>query len=140
MKVGGIAGFFAFLAVFLFIFVFSMGFAAQDTIDVNVTIGSTSEITVSPNILNWTDVSLGAAATVQYFTVENTGSVNVTNLYVYSGVLTDEVVRPYGLGNASNYSAAAVITLNNLSGNTLYFVGRTEWNWTEIIQNINTTN
>jgi hypothetical protein len=113
---------------------------SNDTMDVNITIGSYSEITVLPAVLNWTDVQLGQVAGNRSVSIENTGSVNVTQLYVYGDALTDEVARPYGSSNASNYSAASVITVNNARGAEFYFVGRIEWNWTENIQNMNTTN
>ena len=140
MKNKKVAWFFFLLAMFIFAAITSRGFAAQDTMDVNITINATSEITVLPYVINWTDVSLGATAGNKSVSVENTGSVNVTNLYVYGDGWTDEIVRPYGLDNASNYSAAAVIAINNVTGERYFYVGRIEWNWTELIQNLNMTN
>jgi hypothetical protein len=141
MHVKMAAGFLAvFALVSLFLLGSSIGFAAQDTMDVNITIESSSEITVLPSVLNWTDVALGAVAGSKAVSVKNTGSVNVTQLYVYGDAITDEAARPYGLPNASDYAAASVITINNGTGNQEYFIGRIEWNWTEDISNLNTTN
>ena len=62
MKNKKVPWFFFLLALCIFAAITSRCFAAQDTMDVNITINATSEITVIPSILNWTDVSLGATA------------------------------------------------------------------------------
>jgi hypothetical protein len=125
---------------FAFSVLASQAFAASATMDANVTISSVSEISVKPTILNWTNVALGAVGGNKTLTVENTGSVNVTDLYAYPDTVTDEGLRPYGNDSANAYSTGSVLTLSNFTIAQYFFMGRLEWNWTEAIQNLNTTN
>jgi len=108
-----------------------------DTITVNVTVAPVAEITVVPEYLEWTNLNPGSAGSPQVVDVKNTGSVNVTNLYIYASTLTDEQTRPYGTGDPRNYSAAGVIVVSNESEAIPQFVGRIEWNWTDSISNAN---
>ena len=110
--------------------------AAETTanITVNVTVLAVAEITVVPNYLNWT-LYPGVAGIQQWVEVKNTGSINVSNLYIYASTLDDETVRPYGTGDPSKYSAASVIVVRGDEGNAPQFVGRLEWNWTSDISN-----
>ena len=101
-------------------------------ITVNVTVAAVAEITVVPNYLNWT-VNPGYAGTVQYVDVKNTGSLNVSNIYIYASTLTDETTRPYGTGDPNKYSAAGLIVVKGDPDNLPKFVGRVEWNWTDDI-------
>jgi len=102
-------------------------------ITVNVTVAAVAEITVVPNYLNWTNIYPGSAGVVQTVDVKNTGSLNVSNIYIYASTLTDETTRPYGTGDPSKYSAAGVIVVKGDSDNVPKFVGRIEWNWTDAI-------
>jgi hypothetical protein len=120
--------------------IISQAFAATSTMDANVTISSVSEITVSPTTLNWTNVALGAAGGAKALNVKNTGSVNVTDLYVYPDTITDEGLRPYGNGSSAAYAAGGIISISNITTAQYFFLGRLEWNWTESLQNLNTTN
>jgi hypothetical protein len=104
--------------------------AGSNSTTVNVSIGSVSEITVSPTALNWTGVSPGTQGVMQSLNIKNTGSLNVTNIYAYVSSLSDEPNRPYGTGNAANYSTGALITFKNSTNTNYYFAGRIEWNWT----------
>lgn len=103
------------------------------TIDVNVT--QWASITVWPETLNWTTVSTGSAGGLQYLTIKNVGSLNVSQIYSYVDTLTTEASRPYGSGDPKSYSAGGVITLKNETDSNYYFAGRIEWNWTQDIPN-----
>jgi hypothetical protein len=113
--------------------------AASATLDANVTIESISEIIVYPNTLNWTSVSLGAPGGVKSITVENTGSENVTQLYVYPDTLSDEAIRPYGNDSSDAYATGGVLVIQNETDPFYYFAGRLEWNWSTSISALNTS-
>jgi hypothetical protein len=102
-------------------------------ITVNVTVAPVAEITVVPYYLNWTNIYPGYAGAVQAVDVKNTGSLNVSNIYIYASTLDDETTRPYGTGDPSKYSAAGVIVVKGGSDNVPKFIGRIEWNWTDAI-------
>jgi len=117
---------------------------ADKTATVEVTVEEYAEITVSPTTLNWSSVNTGSTGGWKNLTVTNTGTVNVTDLYVYADTLTDEVTRPYGIDNPQVYAAGGVITIINESGfagsEKFYFAGRAEWNWTEYLTNTDLSN
>ena len=123
---------------------------ANKTVTVEVTISEYAEITVLPTSLNWSAVNVGQTGGWKNLTVINTGTVNVTDLYVYADTLTDEVTRPYSIDNPQVYSAGGVITIINETGfnwtdgtlqpEKFYFTGRVEWNWTEYITNTDLSN
>src|SRR3989344_4019217 len=69
--------------------------AADTNVTVNVSIGTLSQITVSPTFINWSNIIPGRAGGAQTLDVENTGTVNVTNLYAYANTIPNEPVRPY---------------------------------------------
>jgi hypothetical protein len=70
---------------------------------------------------------------VNYTDVKNTGSVNITNIYIYASTLTDENERPYGSDNPRKYAATGLIKVRNETDNIPQFIGRIEWNWTDVI-------
>jgi hypothetical protein len=130
------------LLVFL-LFYAAHGFAqsqwnATDNITVNVSIAEVSEITVNPTQVSWLLVSLGAVGGEILVDVINTGSVNVTNMYAFNYVETDEPVRPYGSTDPSSYAATGVVVINNETNFHVNYswVGRYEWNHTEAVANI----
>jgi len=112
-----------------------LGAETTANITVNVTVAPVAEITVAPNYLEWANLNPGSAGSVQVVDVKNTGSVNVTNLYIYASTLNDEATRPYGTSDPSRYSAAGVIVVSNQASGIPVFVGRIEWNWTQDISN-----
>jgi len=111
--------------------------AAADTQDITVNVTQYSEITVYPSTLNWTQIPVGHAGSeyggVNNTTIINTGSVNVSGIYLSVDTLADESSRPYGTDDASNYAAGGVITIKNETNSGFYFAGRIEWNWTKEI-------
>jgi len=103
-----------------------------DTLTVNVTVAEVAEITVLPDYLSW-NLNPGSAGEAQYVDIKNTGSVNVSNVYVYASTLTDETERPYGSSDPQKYAAAGLIVLKKVTDQIPQFVGRIEWNWTDEI-------
>ena len=126
-----------FIALVSLVFPLVPVFAAETiaNITVNVTVAPVAEITVYPNYLEWANLNPGSAGTPQVVEVKNSGSVNVSSLYIYASTLYDETTRPYGTGDPSKYSAAGVIVVSNESNTVPQFVGRIEWNWTDSINN-----
>ena len=126
-----------FIALALLVSPLVPAFAAETiaNITVNVTVAPVAEITVIPNYLEWVNLNPGSAGMSQVVDVKNSGSVNVTSLYIYASTLYDETTRPYGTGDPSKYSAAGVIVVRDEGNIVPQFVGRIEWNWTDSISN-----
>jgi len=114
----------------------SIGFAyGDDNVTVEVSIGQISEITVSPDTLNWSANTPGTSGGSISVDVENTGSTNITNMYAYVTTIENETSRPYGSSYAMDYSAGGLLVFRNESTSTYQWAGRLEWNWTEAISN-----
>lgn len=108
--------------------------AATDTFDVNVNISSFAQITVLPINFTWTGLNPGSDGTTYNFSVTNTGSMNLTNVYISSDALSDEAENPLGSGSAQYYAAAGLILVENeTGGGQFYHVGRQEWNISDIL-------
>jgi hypothetical protein len=88
---------------------------------------------VVPESLTWSGLYPGTNGSSQYIDVKNSGSVNLTKVYIYASTLSDESARPYGTNNPQNYAAAGLITIKNETDTIPEFVGRIEWNWTDVI-------
>jgi len=127
--------FLVFFAVFTIINIEPVFAYVNTTVAIDVNVTQAASITVWPQTLNWTSVNTGGTGGIQYLTVKNAGSLNVSNIYAYVDTLSSEPVRPYGLAYSKNYSAGGVITLKNETDSKLYFAGRIEWNWTQDIPN-----
>jgi hypothetical protein len=120
-------------------FVPSMALAdANDNVTINVTIETTAEITVSPPYLFWS-VSPGHAATPALVDIKNTGSINVSQIYIYSSTLDAEAARPYGSSSTISYASGGIVVVHNDTdlNTTNWFVGRLEWNSTSDVSNKN---
>ncbi len=111
--------------------------SASDTVTINVTVEAVAEITVIPDFLEWAAFP-GRANVTKFIDIINTGSLNVSQIYVYVDTLQDETQRPYGSTNATNYAAGGVIVLKNETYDKFFFAGRIEWNWTQSISNLQT--
>lgn len=113
-----------------------MALAATDTVTVDVSIATISQITVTPETLTFSGINPGQSGEEKSLNIRNTGSVNVTNIYAYVDTLTDETTRPYGSDDPSKYAAGGVIVFKNETYNKFFNAGRLEWNWTEDISNL----
>ena len=72
----------------------SPAFAASDYMNVTVNISQVSEITVLPTSLSWTTGALGSItpgtdSTPQNILIKNTGSMNVSQLYLNASTIMD---------------------------------------------------
>ena len=103
---------------------------ASSSSTVNVTIGTTAQITLSPLILNFTGLAPGTASSTQLLDIVNSGSLTVTNIYASVSTVQDEPRRPYQSSNSLNYSSGDVLVYRNSSDTNFYFAGRLEWNAT----------
>jgi hypothetical protein len=115
---------------------------ANDTVIINVTVGTLTQITVLPTSLNWTNITPGTAGGVLNLTVKNTGSVNVSNMFAYVNTNETEPSRPYQSSDPLNYSSGSILLLRNttVASNVYYWVQRKEWNWTTNIPNSDFSN
>jgi len=134
----------AYFVLFLFItvvFIFLAApipvLAAYNTTDIDINVSDLSQITLVPTYLNWTQIIAGTMGGHKNITVNNIGSVNVSQIYAYVDTLTDEATRPYGSSDASKYAVGGVLTIRNETEAKYYYLGKLEWNWTEDISSHN---
>jgi hypothetical protein len=118
----------------------AISFAAYNTTTMNVSIQAVGLITLQPTFIGWWDLGPGSTGGTQTVEIQNIGSINVTDIYAYYNTLTVEPTRPYQSDDAASYASGDVIVMRNQSETKLYFNGRIEWNWTNIISNIVLTN
>jgi len=107
--------------------------AANDNVTIDVNISESSTIYVLPTTLNWTSADSGQEGGIKNITIQNIGSLNVTQIYINMDTLESEQNRPYGSDDPTEYSSGSVLTIRNESGGQFYFAGRLEWNWTQDI-------
>ena len=105
----------------------------NDTVIISVNISELSEITVTPEALEWLDIVPGYSASVKSLDIKNTGSTNFTKLWVNVDSFSKETTNPIGKGNSLLYSAGSFVALRNNTGEDNFrFVNRLEWNETEM--------
>ena len=110
----------------------------NDNITVNVNINATAIISVLPTNISWSQLPVGADGQVYNVTIKNSGSVNVTNLYVIVNTISIETENPLLSGNASYYAASGLIKIRNETESEMFYdLGRLEWNLSEILTNEN---
>lgn len=110
----------------------------NNTVTVNVNISSVGAIVVLPNSLSWTTGALGsinpgADSIVSNIIIKNTGSVNVSNIYMNASTVGDESANPLQTADASNYAAAGLVMVKNGTDTPFYHAGRLEWNLSAIL-------
>lgn len=102
---------------------------AQSTFNVTVNISASSQITVLPTSLAWTQVSPGSTGAVKNVSIKNTGSLNISTLEVSANTITLESTTPLGSGDPAKYAATGLLLVQNAtSGAAQYLLGRLEWN------------
>lgn len=102
---------------------------AQSTFNVTVNISASSQITVIPTSLAWTQVSPGSTGAAKNVSIKNTGSLNITTLEVSANTITLESTNPLGSGDPTKYAATGLLLVQNAtSGAPQYLLGRLEWN------------
>jgi len=108
-------------------------FADADTnLTVNITVNSVGAIVVFPNAFTWS-LDPGADSGTANVIIKNTGSANLTNIYLDTSTDADESTNPLPTGLASAYSAAGLIFVKNSTNDTYYHAGRLEWNISSIL-------
>ena len=106
--------------------------ATLNQTNVTVEVGTVTQITVFPNIINWTSVNPGSAGGMKYLDIRNTGSTNITSVYGYADTITTEPNNPIPLGSSSGYSSGGVLMLRlNETAAPYYYADRLEWNITK---------
>jgi hypothetical protein len=104
----------------------------NDTIIVSVNISALSEITVTPEAIEWLNIVPGYSASFQSIDIKNTGSTNFTKLWVNVDSFSKETTNPLGKGNSLLYAAGSFVSLSNQTAEDAFrFVNRLEWNETE---------
>ncbi|MCK4968660.1 MAG: hypothetical protein KAS12_06395, partial [Candidatus Aenigmarchaeota archaeon] len=106
---------------------------AQDTVTVDITIASIGAIVVNPTSITWGSVNPGADGSTNNIIIKNTGSANLSNIYLDTSTITDESTNPLQTANPSAYSAAGLIMVKNTSDSTYYHAGRLEWNLSSVL-------
>ena len=101
---------------------------ASDTVTVNVNISSVAAITVNPISISWIGVNPGADSSTTNILITNTGSVNVSGVYITSSTITDESTNPLPTGNVDAYSSTSLIFVKNTTESEYSHIGRLEWN------------
>lgn len=104
----------------------------DDNITVNVTISESAQLTVLPTSITWTQDPNTNGITYNV-TIKNTGSVNLSQIYVSSNTTGDETTNPIPAGVASGYSASGFIFIKNSTATAPYHVGRQEWNMSGVL-------
>ena len=110
---------------------------ATDNITVSVNVSNVTQITVLPNSITYTQIQPGANSIPQNVTVKNTGSANVSNIYVTGSARTDEVTNPLGRGDPNLHSSAGLFFIQNETTTSNYtHIGKVEWNLTRLFGGI----
>ncbi|MBI4020206.1 MAG: hypothetical protein HY367_02655 [Candidatus Aenigmarchaeota archaeon] len=105
----------------------------SDFVSINVTISAVSEITVSPDTLTFAGVSPGANSATSVVSIKNTGSNNVTNIYVNTTTMQNESTNPLAAGSPSFFASTGFVMIRNTTNQTYYHAGRREWNLTAVL-------
>ena len=104
-------------------------YAASDTVTIEVNVSTLTQITVTPDYLNFTQMSPGSLPTdKRTLTIENIGSTDVNNIFATIDTTDLETTNPIGTGTIANYAAGGFITIKNSTGTGYYWLGRLEWN------------
>jgi len=107
--------------------------ATNDTVVISVNVSLLSEITVTPEALEWLNIVPGTSAAEYSVDIKNTGSTNFTKLWATVNSFATETTNPLGKGNPLLYAAGSFLALKNETGEDGFrFVNRLEWNETEM--------
>ncbi|MBW6461432.1 MAG: hypothetical protein K0B07_00060 [DPANN group archaeon] len=105
----------------------------NDTVTVNINISAVGTIVVSPNVINWTLLQPGSNGASEYIIIKNTGSVNVSGIYMTTDTITVESTNPLPTADVTAYSAAGLIFVKNSTDSAHSHAGRLEWNLSSIL-------
>lgn len=105
----------------------------SSTVTVNINISQVGSIVVQPNSISWTGVNPGSDTATQNLIIKNTGSMNLSLIYMNTSTVGDEGANPLQFANPGNYSAAGLIFVKNISDTTYRHAGRLEWNLSTVL-------
>ena len=110
----------------------------SNNVTVNINISSVGAIIVLPNSINWTadglgSINPGADSAVSNLIIKNTGSVNVSQIYMNASTINDESSNPLQTSNASYYAAAGLVMVKNATDAAYSHAGRLEWNLSAVL-------
>lgn len=122
-------------AVLAFLIAASTASAVNTTanVTVNVNISTVGAIVVLPNWINWTAMSPGSDSAVSNFIIKNTGSVNVSDIFMNTSTIGDESTNPLQTADVSKYAAAGLVMVKNATDTSYYHAGRLEWNLSTVL-------
>jgi hypothetical protein len=113
-------------------FIITGAFAQVNTTDnvtVNISVGELAEITVNPINFTLIDVPVGTDTSEVSFSIKNTGSTNITNIFAYSDTIFVESESVVDTGDPTKYAAAGFVFIRNESSDGISaHVGKLEWN------------
>jgi len=102
------------------------------TLDINISQISSMEVLPGENA--WFNTDPGGNGTIMNLTIKNSGSTNMSGIYMSVNTYWIETDNPLGKGNVSKYAASGFIVIRNETETLEYFpLGRLEWNLTEIM-------
>jgi hypothetical protein len=129
MKIGTESCLFILILAFLTI---STVYATSDTVNIDVNISVLTQIDVSPDYLNFSQISPGSEPTdFRTITILNIGSTNINNIFATIDSTDVEASTPIGASAASSYAAGSFLLGKNATGTGWYWLGRLEWNDTQ---------
>ncbi|VVB60823.1 Uncharacterised protein [uncultured archaeon] len=105
----------------------------SSTVTVNINISQVGSIVVQPSSLTWTGVNPGSDTATQNLIIRNTGSMNLSLIYMNTSTVGDESPNPLQIANATYYSAAGLIFVKNSTDSSYYHAGRLEWNLSTVL-------
>jgi len=115
------------IAVTSTLFFQSISFAATNISTVTVNVSSVGQISVTPAILDFVQVSPGGTSTDQTVSIQNIGSTHfAAGLYASINSFS-EATNPL-FGAIAGYQSGDFLVLKNSSDNVYHFVDRMEWN------------
>ncbi len=117
----------------------------NSSVTVYVNISSVGSILIIPTSVSWMGLNPGSNGIVNNMTIKNTGSLNVTNVYLNASTINDEPTNPLQSTNPASYAAAGLIMVKNATEAGYTHAGRLEWNISSVLLgeilnlNVNTT-
>jgi hypothetical protein len=98
-------------------------------VTVNITISEVAEITVTPTNFTIAAISPGADSSEVTYSIKNTGSTTITNIFASTNTIEMENTNPIPGGDPEDYAASGFIWIQNVSAGAKYaHAGRLEWN------------
>ena len=129
------AGFLILLLTVLLLFpaveVTGVNVTSNYTISISVGIAELTQIKITPNSLNWSNLNPGEKGVGQAILLENVGSTNISKIWINNSYPSE---IPFGKQDFSKHDAGNYIVIKrNSSGEKWYFSNLVEYNESELI-------